>query len=124
FAGEEWIIKTASTVGIPVVVASDKPTRSIVIDKVNAAFHARAFYPSKVIKAYEKRAMGEAAKISNIHERDAYSAAQKAYNAFENKFRQIDSEIKDSNEADEVKAKVIMKYSVSEVLSNKIANRR
>jgi predicted RNase H-like nuclease (RuvC/YqgF family) len=124
FAGDEWIIHTVSKVGIPVIVASDKPTRSIIIDKVNAAFNAHAFYPSKVIRVYEKRAMGEATKISNIHERDAYSAAQKAYNMYENKFRQIDREIRDSAEADKVKAKVVMRYSINEVLSNKVANRR
>ena len=47
FASEEWIIWQINQVGTPVIVASDKPERSSLVDKTNAAFNSRPFLPAK-----------------------------------------------------------------------------
>ncbi|MEM0150153.1 MAG: DUF460 domain-containing protein [Candidatus Micrarchaeaceae archaeon] len=121
-AGEDWIIWSINEVGTPVIIASDKPARSALLGKVNAAFSSRLFYPQRLLKASEKRDIARGSGIKNVHERDAYVAALKAYNAYKSKFMRIDSSIGERSE--EIKAKVIKKYSVSEALAGKKSGRR
>ncbi|MGC8647849.1 MAG: DUF460 domain-containing protein [Candidatus Micrarchaeia archaeon] len=123
FASEEWIIWQINQVGTPVIIASDKPEHSSLVDKTNAAFNSRLFYPQRVLRAYEKRELSKGLNIKNVHERDAYVAAKKAFNTYKSKFMQIDSSV-EAQRRDEIKAKVIKKFSISEALENKKAGRR
>jgi predicted RNase H-like nuclease (RuvC/YqgF family) len=123
FAGEEWIIQRISSIGTPVLIASDKPTHSFMIDKTNAAFNSTLFYPQRVLRTQEKRELAKATRIKNVHERDAYVAAIKAFNAYKSKFMQIESSV-DPRSIDAVKAKVIKKYSIKEAVENRKAGRR
>ncbi|MGC8652360.1 MAG: DUF460 domain-containing protein [Candidatus Micrarchaeia archaeon] len=122
FASEEWIVRRINSIGTPVLIASDKPTHSTLIDKTNAAFNSTLFYPRRILRASEKRALAKSSSIKNVHERDAYVAAIKAFNAYKSKFMQINSSVA-AEQSDEVKAKVIKKYSISEAVKNRKARR-
>ncbi|MGC8670007.1 MAG: DUF460 domain-containing protein [Candidatus Micrarchaeia archaeon] len=123
FATEAWIIKRISENGTPVIIAGDKPNHSELIDKTNAAFNSRLFYPERVLKASEKRGISNKMKIKNIHESDAYAAAVKAFNAYKNKFMQV-SKNETEHDKDLIKAKIIQKYSVNEAIYGKKSNRK
>ncbi len=128
-AGPSWIIGEVRRVGIPVLIAGDRPSENHVVRKVNAAFNARAFYPDRALRLEQKREMAKSMEIRNPHERDAYAAALKAYNAYANKLKQADAiaatkDIDDAERTDEIKAKIIRRYSISEAMHNIEANRR
>ena len=76
-----------------------------------------------MLRTYEKRELSKGLNIKNVHERDAYVAARKAFNAYKSKFMQIDSSV-EAQRREEIKAKVIKKFSISEALENKKAGRR
>lgn len=125
-ADESWFISTIYSVGTPVIIASDKtePTNNV-IRKINANFNAIIFYPEKIITQKEKKQLARVAGLKDQHERDAYSAALKAYNVHSNKLRQaerIANSMHISN-TDAIKAKVIKRYSVNEAIENRIAHR-
>ncbi len=126
FAGMESIVSDIRMVGTPVLVAADKPVPSDLIRKINAAFNARLYTPEYEFSAKEKRAASRNESISDIHERDAYFAALKAYHAFANKLKQAERIAAKNGitNVDDIKAKVIRKYSISEAITGKEANRR
>jgi hypothetical protein len=126
FAGMEWIVSEIRKAGVPAVVASDKPMPSEIIKRVNAAFNARLYAPECEASADEKRASTRQADIRDIHERDAYFAAMSAYHAFSNKLKQAERIASENGVADidGIKAKVLRKYSISEAMTGKVANRK
>jgi hypothetical protein len=126
FAGVDWLIKEISSAGTPIVIASDRPEVSPTIRKVNAAFNARLFYPNKELMTEEKRLIAKGADLDNQHERDAYAAAVKAYRFYTNKFKQAEhiARERSAENVDLIKAKVVGRYSISEAMTNKEANRR
>jgi hypothetical protein len=126
FAGMESIVSEIRMVGTPIVIAADKPVPSEMIKKINAAFNARLYAPEYEFSAKEKRAASKHGVIQDIHERDAYFAAMKAYHAFANKLKQAERiAVKNGiTDVDEIKAKVLRKYSISEAMTGREANRR
>jgi len=125
FAGAEWITSTISKAGTPVIIASDKRNASETVRKINATFSSRLFCPGRELKIKEKRAAAKGATIKDPHERDAYVAAISAYRAYANKFKQIEHmALERMSDAERVKAKVVGKYSISEAIENRKANRR
>ena len=129
FGNLEWIVNTINKTGTPLIVASDKPETSTTIKKVKAAFNARLFSPQREFKISEKRLSAKELGITNPHERDAYVAAISAYHAYANKLKQAErianAEGSNSQQSiEEIKAKVIRKYSINEALANRKANRR
>jgi hypothetical protein len=126
FAGMEWIVSEIRAIGTPVIIASDKPVPSELIKKVNAAFNARLYAPECEFSTKEKRDASKHGSVRDIHERDAYFAAMKAYHAFANKLKQAERIAAKSGitDVDGIKAKVIRKYSISEAIAGREANRR
>jgi uncharacterized protein len=126
YGGPDWLIGTLNGIGTPVVIASDKPVASGIVRKVNTAFNSKLFSPDREFRIEEKRMAAKALGIKNPHERDAYIAAISAYNAYANKFKQIEhiASGRKYNDVEEIKAKVISKYSIREALENRKANRR
>jgi predicted RNase H-like nuclease (RuvC/YqgF family) len=96
-AEKEWVIKTIKSFGTPIVVATDKRKVPKVVRKVASTFNAKLFFPKNDMKEEEKEKLCKNLKFQNLHERDAYSAAKKAYNYFENKFRQAERIAKEHN---------------------------
>ena len=124
-AGVEWMVSQIREIGTPSVIATDKKHPSSVARKLNSIFNSRLMTPQKDISMEEKRRMSKGTSISNPHERDAYSAALKAYNAMANKLNQAEhiSRAMNVDDTDSIKAKVFNKYSISEAIQGKKANR-
>jgi uncharacterized protein len=125
FGGSGWIVETLNRIGTPVIIASDKPTSSSAVKKINAFFNAKLFTPDREFKVEEKREAAKDNGIKDPHERDAYVAAIAAYRSYANKFKQIEHLAKSNSAVDleKVKAKVVAKYSISEAINNRKANR-
>ncbi len=126
FGGADWIINTLNRVGTPVVIASDRTEASPIVRRINSAFNSKLFCPNREIRLAEKRTTAKSLGIKNPHERDAYVAAINAYNSYANKFKQIEH-MAVQNELmniEEIKAKVVGKYSIREAVENRKANRK
>jgi predicted RNase H-like nuclease (RuvC/YqgF family) len=124
--GLSWAVSTLSSVGIPVIVAGDKQNPSRMVRRINAAVGARLFTPEKEESIAEKRAIGNGARLSNQHERDAYVAAVSAFKRYSSKFRQAEHAAREMgiSDIDGIKAKVVMKHSIDEAIGGRRANRR
>ncbi len=71
------------------IIASDRNPPSSLARKLAASFSARLFKPSHSLTLLEKYRYVRDMKV-NAHERDAYSAAKKAYDVLcSNKMRQV-----------------------------------
>lgn len=88
-ASDERIVHIVSKIGIPVLVAADTNPPSHFVQKVAARLNVRVFCPPESMTKLEKRHIG--AKIEDVHIRDAYAAAVKAYRKYQNRLRQIDA---------------------------------
>jgi uncharacterized protein len=117
---------TINRVGTPVIIASDKPDPSPIVRKVNAAFNSRLYCPDRELKVDEKRGAARGVGIKDPHERDAYIAAISAYRAHSNKFKQIEHIALENSYSniEEIKAKVVARYSIREAVENRKANRK
>ena len=126
FGGSEWLINTINSIGTPVITASDKPEPSQLVRKVNAAFNARLFCPERDFRLEAKKSIARNTSIKDPHERDAYAAAITAYKSYANKFQQAEHLAQQRNygNAEEIKAKIVGKYSMSEALEKRKANRK
>lgn len=85
------------------LVASDTRPPSSFVEKIAARFSVRVFSPRESMTKLEKRSIGKG--IDDVHVRDAYAAAVKAYRHYQNRLRQIDS--MGLERADELKKMVI-----------------
>jgi predicted RNase H-like nuclease (RuvC/YqgF family) len=126
FAEIGWIASEIRKVGTPSLIAGDKREVSEVVRRAAAVFNAKVFYPERDLGLEGKKIAGRHAGVFNPHERDAYTAALKAYNAYANKLNQAEHIANESgvNDIDSVKAKVIDRYSINEAILNRKANRQ
>jgi hypothetical protein len=79
--------------GKPVVVATDVVPPPATVEKIKRSFKATLFVPNERIAVEEKVKLARPYGYGNDHERDALAAAVKAYNAYKNKFAQIDRKV-------------------------------
>lgn len=113
-ASDETIVGVVSGFGVPVLVASDTHPASHFVQKVAARLNVRVFSPRESLKKAEKKEMGGC--IADVHARDAYAAAIKAYRRYQNRLRQIDAlGLPDS---EELKRMVITGHRIAEKLEN------
>ncbi|VVC04582.1 Uncharacterised protein [Candidatus Bilamarchaeum dharawalense] len=92
----EKVISIISQIGIPLLVACDVSKPPSFVKTVAAKFNVKVFCPSKNLSQESKQFM--APQAMNIHIRDAYAAATKAYRKYANRFRRIDKLYPDKNE--------------------------
>lgn len=102
--GDEGIIRLISNVGVPVLVAADTSPPSSFVEKIAARLNVRVFHPKESMKKTEKKEIG--ALIDDVHIRDSYAAAVKAYRKYQNRLRQIDAMV--SGDKEELKRRVII----------------
>ncbi|MGC8478803.1 MAG: DUF460 domain-containing protein [Candidatus Micrarchaeia archaeon] len=124
--GIMWVVETIRSAGTPSLIASDKHKVGSLVKKVGAIFSTRVFYPERDISLEEKKEFARASNIKNPHERDALAAAIFAFNEYKNKLKQAERIALENNyeNVDEIKAKVLSRYSIDEALHNKRANRK
>ncbi len=125
YAGLDWIVDEIKSIGIPSIIACDRQPGEMA-RKIAASFNAKLFSPEKEMTVLEKREAVRKFDLRNPHERDACSAAIKAYNSYANKLKQAEHIAKSKNigEIDQIKSKVIEKYSIDEAIRGEQANRR
>ena len=126
--GFDGMVEVIRNAGVPSIIAGDKKHTNALVRRINAAFNSRLFEPQADITLEEKRNAVKGTGIKNEHERDAYAAAFKAYNYYVSKLRHVERVASKRSfhemEADMVMSKVISRYSVSEALEGRKANRR
>ncbi len=79
--------------GYPLIFASDVHPPSGYIEKLSTSFDSILYVPPLSIPVREKNELSKDHEATNAHERDALSAALKAYLHYKNKFTQIKSKI-------------------------------
>jgi uncharacterized protein len=96
------------------LIASDTSPPSHFVVKIAARFNVRVFSPKESMSRIEKRTIGKG--IDDVHIRDSYAAAIKAYRRYQNRLRQI--EAMEIQGKDELKKMVIVGERISERLGN------
>ncbi len=84
----EDLIRIISTLGKPSVIASDVTPAPDFVGRIASRFHVKLFVPQRSILVEEKKKLGK--EIQNPHIRDAYAAAVKAHNSYDNTLRKIE----------------------------------
>ncbi len=88
----------------PVIIASDTNPPSKLSRWLAAAFKCRLSFPSKSATQMEKIRITRNCNFKNAHERDALSAARKAYFKIANKMRQVERHYREAASALEIDA--------------------
>ncbi len=116
FVGLEWFVEKITNAGTPVIIASDKKKPSKLPSKLSAIFGAVLFSAGYDIDVKRKQDVARKYRISNLHERDAMSAAVAAYNSYKNKLDQAAVFAREHKveDPDRIKAMVIKRYSMYE----------
>ncbi len=117
-AGKAEAIKQILKIGTPSVIATDKKPCPDSVLKISSSFNIRLFVPEKEFSQYEKNKIIKEnnIKVENDHERDAYSAAYKAYYEFDNRLRQIDNLDYSEEEIDYLKHLILNGHSLNNAL--------
>lgn len=123
--GIPWILESIRVIGTPSIIATDRKIPGDTVRKINAAFNARLYLPPSDISIMEKRELARKTGIKDVHERDAYAAAVRAYHAHANKLNQAEhiSRERKVQDIDRIKARIIQRYSISEAILGRKANR-
>jgi len=108
-ASDERVVEIIRKVGVPSLIASDVNPPPSFVQKVAARFNVRLSYPERSLTQEEKKKMGSF--IDDVHIRDAYGAAMKAYHVYENRLRQIEG-MDTSLDRDLLKHMVVQGYSL------------
>ncbi|CAJ36549.1 DUF460 domain-containing protein [Methanocella arvoryzae] len=113
------VIEYIREFGKPVIVATDVVPPPDTVEKIKRSFKATLFAPDERISVDEKVRLGKPYGYNNDHERDALSAAVKAFNTYKNKFAQIDRKAP-SHLANDVKAMAIGGTAIDAAISRLI----
>lgn len=113
-ASVERVVERISKVGIPSLIATDVNPPPYFVMKVAARFAVRVFFPQRNMNEEEKKSIGR--EMTDVHIRDAYAAAVKAYREYANRFRQIEL-LEMTVDKDKLKHMVLQGYKLSTALS-------
>jgi uncharacterized protein len=110
------VIEALYRVGKPLVVASDVQEMPYSVEKIRRAFSAVAYTPRQDTSVEAKLELTAGFPYTNVHERDALSAALDAYLQYQNKFRNLIRRVPPGHDLDEVRAGVIRGQALDQVL--------
>jgi hypothetical protein len=113
-AGE--VVEYISSLGKPVVIATDKSVAPDYVLKIKAAFNAVLYTPKEDMSVDKKRELTGRYKPVNDHERDALAAAIDAFNSYKNKLRNVEKRIPAGLDSDRIKAEIIRGTPLKEFL--------
>ncbi len=124
------IINMVSSIGKPVLIATDVSTPPEAVKKLAASLNVQIYSPPRDLSNDEKNAIiYELLKkypwldIEDAHERDALAAAYKAYLNYTDKFKQIESEVYEMNidlDIDNIKAEIIRGKTIAEAIEEEV----
>jgi len=113
------IIEKIMSYGYPAIIATDVTSLPQAVEKISASLDAKLYVPSTTITIREKNEITKMHPVNNAHERDALSAAIKAYQHYSSKFENIDARLREMGKekfSENVKALVLKEYSVSKAI--------
>jgi len=108
------ILSKLTNIGIPVIVATDKNPSPEMVRKLAAMLNAQLFVPPRSLSTSEKEILVSeytrmfGITIKNTHERDALSAALKAYRFYQDKLDKLVKKIRNMG----LSVKNLQKYKV------------
>ncbi|HJJ30952.1 MAG TPA: DUF460 domain-containing protein [Methanocorpusculum sp.] len=101
------LISAVSSVGIPVLVATDKAEMPAGVEKIRRVFGAVSWKPKKDILVKDKYAAAEGFSFADDHQRDSLAAALMAYRSYLPKFENVSRRAAEGVDADTVRAGII-----------------
>jgi len=116
--------------GKPLVVATDKNPPPEMVRKLASMLKAQLYYPSRSLTTGEKELISadysrrHGVAVRNTHERDALSAAVKAYRIYEEKLKKLVRKVRSMNlplslkSVEEYKARVLNDESLSSIIED------
>ncbi|QYZ79626.1 DUF460 domain-containing protein [Methanofollis formosanus] len=116
--GPAEMIEHITSVGKPLIIASDVSPMPDTVEKVRRAFNAVAYVPPQDRSVELKLDLTAGTGYANPHERDALSAALDAYRSYKNKFQNIARRVPPGFDLDEVRAGVLRGRSIDIVLTD------
>ncbi|QSZ67666.1 DUF460 domain-containing protein [Methanofollis aquaemaris] len=116
--GPAEMIEHITSVGKPLIIASDVSPMPDTVEKVRRAFNAVAYVPPQDRSVELKLDLTAGSGYANPHERDALSAALDAYRSYKNKFQNIARRVPPGFDLDEVRAGVLRGRSIDAVLTD------
>ncbi len=124
------IINMISSIGYPVIIATDVAEAPDAVKKLAATVKAQLFVPPRNLSTVEKiEIVSMLTKkypwldIDDSHERDALAAAYKAYQSLEDKFRQIEKNLRKygiSLDEDRIKVAIIKGKTLAEAIEEEL----
>ncbi len=110
------VVDYITSIGRPVVIATDKSNPPDLVLKLKASFNAVLWSPREDMSVEKKRMITSNYSYLNDHERDAIAVAISAYNTYKNKIRNIEKRVPAGLDVDFVKAEVIRGSSLKDIL--------
>ncbi len=111
------VIEYITSIGRPVVIATDKSNPPDFVLKLKASFQAVLHTPKDDMSVERKRNLTSKYSFLNDHERDAIAAALDAYNSYKNKLRNVEKRVPMGMDVDAVKAEIIRGTPLKEIIS-------
>lgn len=119
----DWI-EEISTIGKPVMIASDVAHMPSSVDKIRRSFHAAGYNPPEDRTQDEKVALCSGFSYGNDHERDSLAAAIEAYRAWRNRFKNVEKRLPAGFDLDRARAGVIRGLSIEQILSESLPKKQ
>lgn len=110
------LISVISSLGIPVLVATDKAEMPAGVEKIRRVFGAVGWTPKKDILVKEKYVADEGYSFADDHQRDSLAAALMAYRSYLPKFENIGKRVPSGISLDTVRASIIKGKPLSALL--------
>ncbi len=111
------VIEYITSLGKPVVIATDKSNPPEFVLKLKASFKAVLHTPKFDMSVEKKRNLTSKFSFLNDHERDAIAAAMDAYNSYKNKLRNVEKRIPVGMDVDAVKAEIIRGTPLKDIVA-------
>jgi len=119
----DWI-EEISSIGKPVLIASDVAHMPSSVDKIRRSFHAAGHNPPEDRTQEEKVAICSGFSYGNDHERDSLAAAVEAYRAWRDKFRNVEKRLPAGFDLDRARAGVIRGLSIEQIVTESLPKQK
>ncbi len=118
------VVEYISSLGKPVVVATDKSNPPEFVSKIRASFNAVLYTPKEDLSVEKKKGLTAKYRLINDHERDALAAALDAYNSYKSKLINVEKRLPAGMDSDRVKAEVIRGTPLKEIFASQTKEER
>ncbi|HDH44378.1 MAG TPA: DUF460 domain-containing protein [Thermococcus sp.] len=115
------VIKFISEIGHPIIISTDVNPAPGLVEKIARSFKALLFVPRESLKVEEKNELlrNLGVTVEDDHQRDALTAAYKAYLRLKPKLDHVDAKLREleiGGKGEEIKALVVQGYNLGEAI--------